>query len=281
VIEEEIQPVAAPKPVVTTGWPLSPQFLAFAAGAALLFALGWIAGHVSRSPGATVFASDMPGSMRWIWRQWLSDPSGATICLTTPQTIVVKRYPELHAESKIEEPIPERSPRARTLREFFHLPPGGALVEYPSVGQAKMGEAIAAIRLASLFAAHGAPIQVEHASFLEWNQARNENLIVFGHRKHPLDRPPHRRLPTPDRSQLRFVAQADYGGPAYFDMDSNLTRIFKITEKQRMELRFEFFNLLNHTNFSNPINNLHSSTSGLLQSSADPRLLQFAVKYSF
>jgi hypothetical protein len=150
--------------------------------------------------------------MRWIWRQWLSDPSGATICLTTPQTIVVKRYPELHAESKIEEPIPESSPRARTLREFFHLPPGGALVEYPSVGQAKMGEAIAAIRLASLFAAHGAPIQVEHASFLEWNQARNENLIVFGHRKHPLDRPPHRRLPTPDRSQLRFVAQADYGG---------------------------------------------------------------------
>jgi hypothetical protein len=181
VIEEEIQPVAAPKPVVTTGWPLSPQFLAFAAGAALLFALGWIAGHVSRPPGATVFASDMPGSMRWIWRQWLSDPSGATICLTTPQTIVVKRYPELHAESKIEEPIPESSPRARTLREFFHLPPGGALVEYPSMGQAKMGEAIAAIRLASLFAAHGAPIQVEHASFLEWNQARNENLIVFGH----------------------------------------------------------------------------------------------------
>jgi hypothetical protein len=94
---------------------------------------------------------------------------------------VVKRYPELLAESKIEEPIPESSPRARTLREFFHLPPGGALVEYPSMGQAKMGEAIAAIRLASLFAAHGAPIQVEHASFLEWNQARNENLIVFGH----------------------------------------------------------------------------------------------------
>jgi len=70
-------------------------------------------------------------------------------------------------------------------------------------------------------------------------------------------------------------------GPAYFDMDSNLTRIFKITERQRMELRFEFFNLLNHTNFSNPINNLHSSTFGLLQSSADPRLLQFAMKYSF
>ena len=44
-----------------------------------------------------------------------------------------------------------------------------------------MGEAVAAIRLTSLLASHHVPVRVEHTSFLAWNQARNENLIVFGH----------------------------------------------------------------------------------------------------
>jgi hypothetical protein len=71
------------------------------------------------------------------------------------------------------------------------------------------------------------------------------------------------------------------GGPGFFGWDTNLTRLFRITERHRVELRFEFFNTLNHTNFNNPINSLKSATFGLLQSSADPRLLQFAAKYSF
>ncbi len=70
-------------------------------------------------------------------------------------------------------------------------------------------------------------------------------------------------------------------GPAFFDWDTNLTRLFKIRERHRVELRFEFFNTLNHTNFATPVNSLKSATFGLLQSSADPRLLQFALKYSF
>jgi hypothetical protein len=70
-------------------------------------------------------------------------------------------------------------------------------------------------------------------------------------------------------------------GPGSLGWDTNLTKVFRITERQRVDLRFEFFNLLNHTNFANPVNNLRSSTFGLVQASADPRLLQFALKYSF
>ena len=53
------------------------------------------------------------------------------------------------------------------------------------------------------------------------------------------------------------------------------------TERHRVELRFEFFNLLNHTNFANPSGNIRSATFGILQGAADPRILQFAAKYSF
>jgi hypothetical protein len=70
-------------------------------------------------------------------------------------------------------------------------------------------------------------------------------------------------------------------GPGFFDMDVNLARFFQIREHQRFELRFEFFNLLNHTNFANPVNSLKSASFGLIQSAADPRILQFALKYSF
>ena len=60
-----------------------------------------------------------------------------------------------------------------------------------------------------------------------------------------------------------------------------MTKLFQIRERQRFELRFEFFNLLNHTNFANPGNNLRSATFGVIQGAGDPRILQFALKYSF
>jgi hypothetical protein len=70
-------------------------------------------------------------------------------------------------------------------------------------------------------------------------------------------------------------------GPRFFGMDSSLTKHFRVRESQRFELRFEFFNLLNHTNFNAPAASLNSATFGRIQSSLDPRILQFAAKYAF
>jgi hypothetical protein len=69
--------------------------------------------------------------------------------------------------------------------------------------------------------------------------------------------------------------------PSFFNMDSSLTRSFKIREGQRVELRFEFFNVMNHTNFNAPSASLNSATFGWIQSARDPRILQFAAKYAF
>ena len=173
--EDRPQPVPHPTPRPRA------RIGAIAAGVLGIFALGWLAGHFGRAMGSTVFAADMPASMRTLWHDWLNDPSGVTICLTSPRTMIVKYYPGQRPESRQEQFIPNSSTRARGLREFFSLPSGGELTEYPSVGQAKMGEAVAAVRLTSLLASHHVPVRIEHASFLAWNQARNDNLIVFGH----------------------------------------------------------------------------------------------------
>lgn len=70
-------------------------------------------------------------------------------------------------------------------------------------------------------------------------------------------------------------------GPGLFDIDANVTRAFPIHERYRFELRFEFFNLLNHTNFSLPVATENSATFGKILSSADPRILQLAAKFNF
>jgi hypothetical protein len=77
--------------------------------------------------------------------------------------------------------------------------------------------------------------------------------------------------------------QATQVGPGYFDVDAAVTRFFNVPhhEGQRVELRFEFFNLFNHANFFTPDNTLTDSTFGLLLGASDPRILQFAMKYEF
>jgi hypothetical protein len=70
-------------------------------------------------------------------------------------------------------------------------------------------------------------------------------------------------------------------GPRLFGLDTSVSRIFRIHERHQLQLRFEFFNTLNHTNFSTPVGAFNSANFGKIQSSADPRILQLALKYSF
>ncbi len=81
-------------------------------------------------------------------------------------------------------------------------------------------------------------------------------------------------------------------GPRYFDADLAAVKNAKITERLSMEFRAEFFNAFNNVNFGRPDGNLLDSTygeiTGMAGSSssntygtAQPRIIQFAVKFSF
>ncbi len=72
-------------------------------------------------------------------------------------------------------------------------------------------------------------------------------------------------------------------GPPYFDMDADVSRYFQMpwNEHQRLEVRFEFFNLGNNVDFENPTVGLNSAQFGEITSANNPRILQFALKYYF
>jgi len=72
-------------------------------------------------------------------------------------------------------------------------------------------------------------------------------------------------------------------GPGINNFDWGLFKDTRLTERTRIELRFEFFNLFNHTQFSpNSLNtNINSVDFGRDLSARDPRLVQLAAKFYF
>jgi hypothetical protein len=69
--------------------------------------------------------------------------------------------------------------------------------------------------------------------------------------------------------------------PAYYDVDSSLTRIFPIHERLAFQLRLEAFNVFNHPNFNTFTTTLNSSTFGYATAAAPARIFQLAGKITF
>ena len=71
-------------------------------------------------------------------------------------------------------------------------------------------------------------------------------------------------------------------GPGLFNIDFNLSKRFRLAEKQDVQFRAEFFNALNHANFGVPGVNMSSGGFGqIINTATDPRVIQFALKYRF
>ena len=85
----------------------------------------------------------------------------------------------------------------------------------------------------------------------------------------------------PDPGTVGTMHPGMMRGPGLFNMDAGLSRTFNIREAQRVELRVDATNILNHTNFMNPSGTLTSNVFGRLQGARDGRVLQFALKYVF
>ena len=71
-------------------------------------------------------------------------------------------------------------------------------------------------------------------------------------------------------------------GPGTISWDMNLTRMFHLTERWQLQLRSDYFNLMNHANLGTPGATVSSSaTFGAVTSFSEPRIIQMALKLYF
>ena len=73
-------------------------------------------------------------------------------------------------------------------------------------------------------------------------------------------------------------------GPGIASLDGSIRKDFVLTERQRLEFRAEFFNMLNHPNFAQPDNFIDDGpgAAGVVTSVSLPmRQVQFGLKYRF
>ena len=60
-----------------------------------------------------------------------------------------------------------------------------------------------------------------------------------------------------------------------------MTRTFKVGANQNLQFRWEIFNVINKVNYNAPVTALNSANFGKIQTAADPRIMQFALKVDF
>ena len=85
----------------------------------------------------------------------------------------------------------------------------------------------------------------------------------------------------PDTSSGTFgdANRRFFHGPGIVNTDFGMSKRIPITESMAFELRGEFFNIFNHTQFNNPNGNFSSSLFGVVTSARAPRIGQVSAKF--
>jgi hypothetical protein len=89
-------------------------------------------------------------------------------------------------------------------------------------------------------------------------------------------------------SQGVYIAPGTRGrniitGPRYIDLDLSVFKDFKVTERAKLQLRGECYNIANHPHFLNPDSNLGDGTFGVINSTvqASERQIEVALRLVF
>jgi hypothetical protein len=87
------------------------------------------------------------------------------------------------------------------------------------------------------------------------------------------------RLPAPQTPGN--AARNSAWGPGFFNLDLGLTKRIPVSEKRYFDIRWEFFNVLNNTNFRNPNGSWTNVNYGVINNAYSPRQIQAALRFAF
>jgi hypothetical protein len=87
---------------------------------------------------------------------------------------------------------------------------------------------------------------------------------------------------APANGKLGDAARAPVSGPDFVNSDFSVIKQIGLPREMGLNFRAEFFNLFNHPQFGEPVNDVNSEGFGYVQSTVNnPRLIQLAMKLQF
>ncbi len=92
---------------------------------------------------------------------------------------------------------------------------------------------------------------------------------------------PREAFVIPARGQFGNASRGSIVGPAYYGVDMNFSKRFKVQEGKDIQLRWEVYNLFNHANFVPPATVFNAATFGTIEFAQAPRQMQLGLKYTF
>ncbi len=134
------------------------------------------------------------------------------------------------------------------------------------------------------YTSYGCPDRPNVVGAVQTYDPRNANLVNATHggtetRAHYYFNP--NSFAPETRGVLGNAGRNYFHGPGINDFTFGLYKDTRITEKTKIELRFEFFNLFNHTQFTAVGTDINSSTFGRATAALSPRIIQLAAKVYF
>jgi hypothetical protein len=173
-----------------------------------------------------------------------------------------------------------------SLNTFYELPfgPGKRWLANDILGHVIGGWSLGVVGTLQ----SGAPITVV-------TQTNSCNCFSAGSQRANVTRDPN--LSSDDRSVARWFDTAAFTQPATFtfgnegvgivrapgrvNFDASVTRTFRITERLHTEIRGEFFNAFNHTNFGLPGSTFGAPSFGVISSAAAARQIELGARLVF
>lgn len=145
-------------------------------------------------------------------------------------------------------------------------------------------------QIASVFRAHtgqpftlSLPVDANLDGNLTDRPSTTQGLTFFdGHGSQKVSAGSHPFTDFLNLGQDGFVARNSVRADTFVNLDMALNKHLRFTENQRLEIRTEFFNLFNRTNYGIPVRVIGAPGFGSSVDTVSPaRTVQFALKYSF
>jgi hypothetical protein len=187
-------------------------------------------------------------------------------------------------------PRADRGPSAGDVAHYFSADAVYDLPELRNFSNPLLRGAIGGWQATGIFRANtGEPVTVTQSSALQGSRPD----YVGGNAVNPdyrttlvyLNRAAFAPVPIGAASAATLrpgtAGNGEFRGPGQWRMDVSLGKNFAITERARLQIRCDSFNLTNHTNFSGISTNINSANFGRLTSSRGARIVQLNARLSF